>query len=590
MTAVALAPASFAATQADWQFNEVARTTNGLSFETLTAVVTAVRLALVGLFLATAALLLAGPPAVGALSAAAALIGLPFLFSLVGGASDYSPPWGVLMSGGATLLGYLGMAGLLLTLFIFPDGRFYPARLRVPALAGGLISLTAIVALQFVEEAWLVFIVALLLAILLGVAGQVWRYRSAGSAQRRRTVGFLVATLALPLWILTGVGGVSPLLNLIAGYAVLALLAGGLFLAARRGAWGEPAPVRPFAGAAAFLVIAAGFAAGLWWRGNQPATIDVSALKPAASIPILLDTDMAMDDISALLYLTRHPAVDLRAVTVNGVAFAHCAAGVRNALGLLELAGAADVPVSCGREEPYPGGRPAPDEWRASADALYGAQVMIRGRTAESRPASELLADTIRAAPGEIVVIALGPLTNLAEAFETDPALAGQIKELIIMGGAVNAPGNVTDGDSANQVAEWNFFADPLAADVVLTSGAPVKLVPLDATNDVPFSRGFYERLRATHLTKPAVFTYNLMYLNQWWLDGGMYWWDTLAAAAALDSGVVTWQEMKLDIVTEAGPETGRSIATTDGSSVRVATAADRQAFEALFLAVLNHE
>ena len=158
------------------------------------------------------------------------------------------------------------------------------------------------------------------------------------------------------------------------------------------------------------------------------------------------------------------------------------------------------------------------------------------------------------------------------------------------MGGAVAAPGNVTDGDPANQVSEWNFFADPVAADIVLASGAPITLVPLDATNQVPFTRGFYQRLKAGHLSRSATFTYNLLYLNQWWLDGGMYWWDTLAAAVITDPGLVRLEEMALDVVTDQGSEMGRSIETANGSPVRVATDADRQAFEGLFLAVLNYE
>ena len=129
-----------------------------------------------------------------------------------------------------------------------------------------------------------------------------------------------------------------------------------------------------------------------------------------------------------------------------------------------------------------------------------------------------------------------------------------------------------------------------MAADIVLASGAPITLVPLDATDDVPFTRGFYVRLRADALTRPAVFTYNLMYLNQWWLDGGMYWWDTLAAAAALDSNLITWRDANLDVITDEGPQIGRVIESSAGSPARVGVAADTRRFESLFLAVLNHE
>jgi inosine-uridine nucleoside N-ribohydrolase len=378
--------------------------------------------------------------------------------------------------------------------------------------------------------------------------------------------------------------------TLITNYILLAMIPLGLYLAAQRGLWGNQASQKRYVGVVVLPALVAIFAAGIWWRGSQAATIDLSALDVSHPIPVVLDADMAMDDIGALFYLAQHPGVDLRAITVNGVAFAHCEGGVRNALGLLEVAGAPEIPVSCGREEAYPGGIPAPADWRKSADNLYGAQVRTGGREADERPAAELLADTIQAAPGEILVVAIGPLTNLAEAFQVDPTLASQIKEIIIMGGAVDAPGNVADGDPANRVAEWNFIADPVAADIVLASGAPITLVPLDATNDVPFTRSFYERLRSGALTRSAVFTYNLMYMNQWWLDGGMYWWDTLAATLVTDPELVTVEEMALDVITDEGPEMGRTVETPDGTLMRVATTADRQAFEALFLAVLNHE
>lgn len=595
LAALALAPAAFAATQADWQFNEVARMASGGSYETLTAVITGVRLALAGLFLLTAGVLLLLPARFGSLLASLAFMTLPFIFGLTGAAeSFYTPSWVALLEGFAHVVGLVGLMTLVLLLFLFPDGRFYPAWLRVPAWVGWLAIVVGIVAAEVVEEAWAVFIGALLIVLSLGMAGQVWRYRAADPIRRRQTIGFLLAVLALPVSILISASGVLTLTTLIASYAILALFPIGLLIAVGRGQWGQPDSPRLFAVSTTTLIIAvvlaAAAAAGLWWRSNQPPAIDVAALAAAEPIPVVLDTDMAMDDIAALLYLLQHPAVEVRAITVNGVAFAHCDAGVRNALGLLEMAHAPTVPVSCGREEPFPGGRPAPDDWRRSADNLYGAQVRPGGRTADPRPAAELLADAIAALPDEIVVVALGPLTNLAEAFQADPALAGRIKEIVIMGGALDAPGNVSDGDSANQVSEWNFFADPLAADIVLASGAPITLVPLDATNDVPFSRGFYQRLGATHLTRPAVFTYNLLYLNSWWLDGGMYWWDTLAAAVATAPELVTVEEMTLDVVTDEGPERGRAITSAGGSPVRVAVAADRQRFEALFLAVLNHE
>lgn len=596
VAALALAPGAFAETQGGWQFNEAASQVNAVSYETLTAVIGAARLALTGLMLATAALLLPRR-APGAQLAALALTTLPYTFNLAGSgrSTDYPAPWPAVLVAVATAVSVVGIGALLLLLFLFPNSRFYPARLRLPALAGTALVLGGLALLQVFEDAWVAFMFCLTGLILLGIVGQVLRYRSAAPLTRRQGPGFLAAILALPVWVAISAAGFSPVLELAAGYAVLALLPVGLLLGVSRGLWGDgPAKgaKRLFAGSAALLLIAAALGAYLWLAANRPRVVDAAALAAAGRVPVLLDADMAMDDLSALLFLLQHPAVDLRAITVNGVAFAHCDAGVHAALGLLEVARAPQVPVACGREEAYPGGHPAPDAWRESADNLYGAQVRTGSRAADARPAADLLADAVAGAPGEIVVIAIGPLTNLAEAFQADPALAGRIKQIVIMGGALDAPGNVASEEEGitNQFAEWNFFADPVAADIVLASGAPITLVPLDATNDVPFTRGFYRRLQANHATRPATFTYNLMYLNQWWLDGGMYWWDTLAAAAALDESLLTLREERVDVVTAPGDDTARLVRSDGGAPVRVAVAADRGRFEALFLAVLNHE
>ena len=595
IAALALAPSAFAETQAGWQFNEAARRLDGVAYETLTALVTGVRLALTGLMLATAALLLTRR-APGAGLAALALTTLPFTFNLAGSgvASGYPSLLAGLLRAVALALGLVGIVALLLLLFLFPDGRVYPPRLRRPVLVGLALILGGLLLIQFVDNVWFFFMLFLAAFVLLGMLAQVLRYRSAGAGQRRQTIGVLAVWLALPLWAVMSAAGSAPVLILAAGYALLALLPAGLLLGLARGLWGGVAGGRRtslFAAAVGATLVAVILAAAWWWTANRPLPVSADALAAVAPVPIVLDSDMAMDDLGAVLFLLQHPAVDLRAITVNGVAFAHCDGGVRAALGLLEVARAPQVPVACGREEAFPGGTPAPDAWRKSADDLYGAQVTTGQRQADDRPAARLLAETVAAAPGQIVVVAIGPLTNLAEAFQADPALAGQIKQIVIMGGALDAAGNVANEQEGitNEYAEWNFFADPQAADIVLSSGAPILLVPLDATNDVPFTLSFYRRLGAAHATRPATFVYNLLYLNQGWFYEGMYWWDTLTASAALDDGLLTLRDERVDVITDAGDETARLVRAADGAPVRLAVAADRAHFEALFLAALNY-
>ncbi|MEZ4517441.1 MAG: nucleoside hydrolase [Chloroflexota bacterium] len=443
------------------------------------------------------------------------------------------------------------------------------------------------------DRGWLLLMGIFALILLATVIGQIWRYHWAEPAQRRQTIWFVIMVASFVGWLLISLWDKLAVPSLIMQFIPLSLLPISLVVAARRGAWGHPVSrrtIRLYAGSIAVVFVASLIAAAFWWSANKPVAINIADLSDGEPVPILVDTDMAMDDITALLYLLQHPATDLRAITVNGVAHAHCDSGVRNALGLLELTNAPAIPVSCGRETAYPSGVPAPESWRRNADNLYGASVRTGDRARDPRPAAVLLRDTIREAPGEVTILAIGPLTNLAEAFEADPELPGLVKSIVIMGGAVDVTGNVANGVEgiSNQYAEWNFFADPVAADIILASGAPITLIPLDATNDVPFSQSFHQRLSQHHETKPATFVYNLFYLNSYWLDGGMYWWDTLTAAATLEDDLLTYDETSLDVVTETGSETARTVRDPNGNPVRVAVSADAPRFEALLLALLN--
>lgn len=568
--------------------------------ESLGSVATVLSLAVPILCMATAAMLLRQPMNGVTLLTALAMIALPPLTFVLRDVSFAMLPGS--LSGLVGVLVYVvAFAGLLATLillFVFPNGRFVPRWTRWPLAVG----LTGLVILPFIPNTGdiglfgLIGMLSLLLAM--AAAAQVYRYRQADETQQRQTAWFVMAAVAFPAMILlasTGVNSGSLLLL----FMPVILLALGLAIAAGRGVWGQPFTTTDgwvYAGVFGVLLVAAGAVVGAaavyWQRENQPVVVDAAALDTGETVPILLDTDMAFDDVIALFYLLQHPAVDLRAITVNGVVFVRCEAGVRNALGLLEIAGAPELPVACGRDKPYPGGTPAPDEWRDEADALFGGQVLLRDRRPDPRPAAELLADTVRAAPGEITVVAIGPLTNLAEAFEADPSLPEQIKEIVIMGGALEVPGNLAfgGGSNANPYADRNTFADPVAADIVLASGAPIRLVPLDATNQVPINYAFYEQLTARHESKPATFVYNLFYLNPGWLDGGLFWWDPLAAAGALDHSLLTWRETHLDVITEEGPQTGRVVEVDGGSPASVAVAADARRFEALLLALLNRQ
>jgi pyrimidine-specific ribonucleoside hydrolase len=299
---------------------------------------------------------------------------------------------------------------------------------------------------------------------------------------------------------------------------------------------------------------------------------------------------MAPDDWLAILYLLGRPEVEVRAITVTGAGEAHCAPGVRHALDLVALAGQPDIPVTCGRETPLRGDHVFPTSWRERVDNLLGLSLPENPHTPANESAVELLQRTVRESPRPVHVLALGPLTNLAEALETEPSLADKVQGITVMGGAVHAPGNVgPSSDIDNDVAEWNLYVDPHAAAIVLRSGAPVTLVPLDATNHAPLTMDFYRRIRRDHKTPVARFAYQVLTQVLDFIRGGEYYfWDPLAAAISVDGSLAEYEDQPLVVIEEEGPQSGRTTIHEDGHPTRVAVRADRARFEKLFLDALN--
>lgn len=306
--------------------------------------------------------------------------------------------------------------------------------------------------------------------------------------------------------------------------------------------------------------------------------------------PMVIDTDMAADDWLAILYLLGRSDVDVKAITVTGTGEAHCLAGTRNALDLAVLAGRPEIPVACGRETPLEGDHTFPISWRESVDNLLGLSLPENTNGPSSESAVELLTQIVRESPRKVHIVALGPLTNVAEALEAEPSLVDNLQMITIMGGAVHVPGNVgPSSDIENDVAEWNIYVDPHAAAVVFRSGAPITLVPLDATNYVPLTMDFYKRLKKDRTTPVAEFAYRVLTQNEDVVHSGWYYfWDQVTAAIATDESLATFQELTLTVVEEEGPESGRTLASDAGHSVRVAMTADQARFEMLVLDKLN--
>jgi len=319
---------------------------------------------------------------------------------------------------------------------------------------------------------------------------------------------------------------------------------------------------------------------GLLWQSPAPTQRSV-----------IIDTDAGSDDLLAIAFLLSRPDIRVEAITIaNGMA--HVSAGGQNILRLLDLAGRNDVPVYLGNRTPLAGNAEFPAEWRRISDQLPGITLPPATRPVASLSAvaylSRRLADTAHPA----YVLALGPLTNLAETFTRAPQAARAIRQLVIMGGAIRIPGSLGDGGAIktdNTVSEWNMFIDPAAARIVFASGAPIRLIPLDATQRVPIDMALLEQFQSHASTPLARFVSQVLTTEQDSIRQEIYFaWDPLAAVALANPAEATFKPMAIAISEKQG-ESGRTVEVKRRrANAQVAMDASALRFRDIFMTALG--
>ena len=300
----------------------------------------------------------------------------------------------------------------------------------------------------------------------------------------------------------------------------------------------------------------------------------------AGQTPVIVDYSPTVSDVGGLMYLLSHPDVAVIAISLPVTGEAGCDLGIDVTLGILAMFDAENIPVACDSEVPD-GAREWPE------DFLVGSQNLTFGLPESTATPSDLSGpDLIAMAAAEagrpVVLYAVAPLTNVARALDRHPELADNLDRIVIMGGAVDAPGNVFDAN-----AEWNVWIDVPAAADVIASGVPVTLVPLDATNFVPVP-SYYQRLLDEAEQSDAIVYLSQMVRTFPAVTSGFYqFWDELAAAVAAGEDHVSTEEMTI-LVVEGGADDGRTARDGGGYPATVAVAVpDPNAFYAAFLGTL---
>lgn len=301
-------------------------------------------------------------------------------------------------------------------------------------------------------------------------------------------------------------------------------------------------------------------------------------------VRIVLDTDPGIDDALAILLAVASPEVELAAVTVTG---GNCplAQGVRNALAVLDML-RSDVPVVPGVALPLI--RPPLTAEETHGDTGLGNAHLPEPTTpASADHAVDLLVREIMSADVPVTLVAVAPLTNVALAIRREPRIVERVREVIMMGGALDVPGNTTP------LAEFNVYVDPHAAHIVLHSGLPITLIPWDITSKVLLTQAHVDQLLAidspvSRFIADATSFYIDFHLNYFGYAGCSIN-DPCALALAFRPELAAYESVFVDVEIDSPKSMGKTMADPlnvwqQRPNVRLVRAFDQAAFLELFM------
>ncbi len=304
---------------------------------------------------------------------------------------------------------------------------------------------------------------------------------------------------------------------------------------------------------------------------------------------IWIDTDTASDDVVALIIALRHPNVDVVGISVVA-GNVPLEMGVQNALITLEKCGST-APVHAGADRPL--SRPL-----ESAQNVHGHDGMgdigldLTGRVPTSRDGIDAMIEAFRNNPGQIELVTLGPLTNVAVAIRSEAQFTSWVKRCVSMAGTGVLPGNVTP------LSEFNVWADPEAAHMVFASGMYIEMVGWDVSwQDAAINDALAANLRT--ISPLAEFAMDIQrnvraFCEEVTKVPGFDFPDPIAMCAAIDESIITKEESRyVEIVLGEGPARGQTMVdwlgvTRKPANTRVVLRADQTKFHAMLRQALR--
>lgn len=264
---------------------------------------------------------------------------------------------------------------------------------------------------------------------------------------------------------------------------------------------------------------------------------------------MIIDTDPGVDDAMAIFMALASPELDVVGLTT---VFGNAATvnTTRNARVLLDAAGRRDIPVAEGAADSLTGQYVGPVPWVHGHNGLGDAAINEPSRQPIDVPAHEFLYETCAASPGAIILLAVGPLTNLGLALQHHPDIVDLVTEVVVMGGNALVPGNATP------VAEANINNDPEAADLVFGAKWRVTMVGLDVTHKVNLSGAAIDRISSVDTPTAALLgaalpLYRNFFETRNHVDG-IFVHDPSAVAYLLDPDAFTTEQWPMRVETQS--------------------------------------
>jgi purine nucleosidase len=296
----------------------------------------------------------------------------------------------------------------------------------------------------------------------------------------------------------------------------------------------------------------------------------------AAPKKIIFDTDPGSDDAMALMLALNSPEIDVRAITVvpgNVTA----STGLENALRMVSLANRCDIPLAAGAQHPLFQKLITAEFWHGQ-NGLANVELPPSKCKVDSRFGPDLIIQLVHAAPHEITLVPVGPLTNIAMAVLKDPTIVPLVKEVVLMGGSIS-------GGNVNASAEANIYNDPEAAQIVFQAGWPLTMVGLDVGDKTLLGQKQLEQLGRTH-GPVNDFIYSvakyLVELSAKFGSPGTPMYDPLAVGVAIDATLVKAPPLHVDVETRGEFTRGETVANRRGEIERNVLHGDHYVIEGL--------